>query len=43
MRRFGLRALKWPFSRMEMESVIANLERCEQTIMLGLQVDQTCV
>ncbi|KAH8734444.1 hypothetical protein BGZ61DRAFT_490401 [Ilyonectria robusta] len=41
MRRFGLRALKWPFSRKEMESVIANLERCEQTIMVDLQVDQT--
>ncbi|KAH7001205.1 hypothetical protein EDB80DRAFT_879307 [Ilyonectria destructans] len=41
MRRFGLRALRWPFSRKEIESVIANLERCEQTIMFGLQVDQT--
>ncbi|RYP47171.1 hypothetical protein DL768_006721 [Monosporascus sp. mg162] len=41
MRRFGLRALKWPFSSKDIESVVTNLKRCEQTILLGLQIDQT--
>ncbi|RYP75597.1 hypothetical protein DL771_002297 [Monosporascus sp. 5C6A] len=41
MRRFGLRALKWPFCSKDIESVVTNLKRCEQTILLGLQIDQT--
>ncbi|KAF7551854.1 hypothetical protein G7Z17_g4689 [Cylindrodendrum hubeiense] len=41
MLRFGLRALRWPFSRKEIESIIANLKGWEQIILLGLQVDQT--
>lgn len=41
MRRFGLRALKWPFESKEISTVIANLEHYKQTITLCLQVDQT--
>jgi len=43
MRRFGLRALKWPFEREEVEKVIKNLERCKQLFTLALQADQTYV
>jgi hypothetical protein len=43
MRRLGLRALKWPFDSKEVSGIVANLERYKQTIMLCLQVDQTCV
>lgn len=41
MRRFGLRALKWPFESKEISTVISNLEHYKQTITLCLQVDQT--
>ncbi|KAI1088713.1 hypothetical protein F5B19DRAFT_496110 [Rostrohypoxylon terebratum] len=41
MRRFGLRALKWPFDSKEICDILSSLERYEQTITLGLQVDQT--
>jgi DNA-binding transcriptional MerR regulator len=41
MRRFGLRALKWPFDSKEMNTVVSNLEHYKQTITLCLQVDQT--
>lgn len=41
MRRFGLRALKWPFDMQEVVDIISRLERYERTIHLGLQVDQT--
>lgn len=41
MRRFGLRALKWPFESKEISTVILNLEHYKQTITLCLQVDQT--
>ncbi|KAM5344998.1 hypothetical protein ACJ41O_010860 [Fusarium nematophilum] len=41
MSRFGLRALKWPFQSSEVGNVICSLERHQQTITLGLQVDQT--
>ncbi|KAG4272704.1 hypothetical protein FPRO04_10446 [Fusarium proliferatum] len=43
MRRFGLRALKWPFESKEISTVIANLEHYKQTITLCLQVDQTTI
>lgn len=43
MRRFGLRALKWPFSSKEIEGIIGHLESYERTILLGLQIDQTYV
>ncbi|KAL9572088.1 hypothetical protein ACKAV7_003805 [Fusarium commune] len=41
MRRFGLRAFKWPFDSKEVSGIISNLERHEQTITLSLQIDQT--
>lgn len=41
MRRFGLRALKWPFSSKETETIIRTLERYQLNIMSGLQIDQT--
>ncbi|KAH7030641.1 kinesin light chain 3 [Microdochium trichocladiopsis] len=41
MRRFGLRALKWPFSSKEVDQLLASLERHEKTILLALQADQT--
>jgi hypothetical protein len=41
MRRFGLRALRWPFSSKEIGVIIAHLESYEKTILLGLQIDQT--
>lgn len=43
MRRFGLRSLKWPFERQEMDTIITHLERNEKSIDLALQVDQTYV
>lgn len=41
MRCFGLRALKWPLDSKEVSDVLSRLERHEQTITLGLQIDQT--
>ncbi|KAF5722407.1 kinesin light chain [Fusarium mundagurra] len=43
MRRFGLRALKWPFDSKEINTVVSNLEHYKQTITLCLQVDQTTI
>ena len=43
MRRFGVRALKWPFKNKEVEGIMKDLGRCKDMIFLGLQVDQTCV
>ncbi|KAF4895134.1 Kinesin light chain [Colletotrichum fructicola] len=43
MRRLGLRALKWPFSSKEVDQVLSSLERHEETIWFGLQIDQTSV
>lgn len=43
MRCVGLRALEWPLSKGETESAVANVERCENTITFGFQIDQTYV
>ncbi|KAF4999625.1 hypothetical protein FGRMN_2373 [Fusarium graminum] len=43
MRRYGIRALKWPFKSKEVDQLLANLDRHEKTILLGLQVDQTAI
>lgn len=40
MSTIGVRALKWPFQRQEIQTVIDNLERFKDTISLALQVDQ---
>jgi hypothetical protein len=41
MRRFGIRAFRWPFQSKQVDEVIRKLERCKGTILLALQVDQT--
>ncbi|KAH1664255.1 hypothetical protein KXX46_005601 [Aspergillus fumigatus] len=41
MRKVGLRALKWPLKRTEVEVVVKNLERYKTAFLLSLQVDQT--
>jgi uncharacterized coiled-coil DUF342 family protein len=41
--RVGFRALKWPFESKEVEQIISKLERCQQTMSLAFQVDQTYV
>ncbi|KAI8658994.1 hypothetical protein NCS55_01178200 [Fusarium keratoplasticum] len=43
MRRFGLRALRWPFDSKEVSGIVSNLERYNQTIMWCLQIDQTTI
>jgi hypothetical protein len=40
MSRFGIRALKWPFQSNEVDKIIRDLENCNVTISLALQVDQ---
>ncbi|EMD58222.1 hypothetical protein COCSADRAFT_351273 [Bipolaris sorokiniana ND90Pr] len=40
MSRFGFRALKWPFTSKQVNKIVLNLERYEQTFSLALQVDQ---
>ncbi|KAH7168414.1 kinesin light chain 3 [Fusarium sp. MPI-SDFR-AT-0072] len=37
MRRYGFRALKWPFNSKEVDQLLTNLEHHEKTILLGLQ------
>jgi hypothetical protein len=41
MHRFGVRALKWPFTSKQVKKMVASLEKYEQTFSLALQVDQT--
>ncbi|KAJ6060292.1 hypothetical protein N7444_002146 [Penicillium canescens] len=41
MRKVGLRALKWPLKRAEVEGVIQNLERYKSSFILSLNVDHT--
>ncbi|KAL9489695.1 hypothetical protein ACSS6W_001972 [Trichoderma asperelloides] len=41
MRRFGLRAVKWPFNKGEVEVVIASLVDHREAITAILQIDQT--
>ncbi|CAJ0546948.1 Ff.00g015750.m01.CDS01 [Fusarium sp. VM40] len=43
IRRFGFRALKWPFDSKEVSELINSLEQYKQTITLCLQVDQTTI
>lgn len=43
MRKMGLRALRWPLKRADMEIIIQNLERYKSLFMLSLQVDQRYV
>ncbi|KAL5365099.1 WD40 repeat-like protein [Aspergillus floccosus] len=41
MKKAGLRALKWPLKRKEVEGIVNNLERYKSLFLLCLQVDQT--
>ncbi|KAK4246670.1 hypothetical protein C7999DRAFT_41908 [Corynascus novoguineensis] len=41
MRRLGLRALKWPFESKEVDKIIANLQRDQDSFANALQIDQT--
>jgi WD40 repeat protein len=43
MRRFGLRAWKWPFNRQEVEGIAKSLEDCIRVLSQSLQIDQTSV
>lgn len=43
MRKWGLRALKWPLQHAEVEKVISDIERYKSLFSLALQVDQTYV
>ncbi|KAF2627243.1 vegetative incompatibility protein HET-E-1 [Macroventuria anomochaeta] len=43
MSRFGFRALKWPLTSKQVDKIVLDLERYEQTFSLALQVDQTVV
>lgn len=43
MSKLGLRALKWPLKRAEVDKVIKDLERYQLSFTLSLQVDQTYV
>jgi hypothetical protein len=40
MSRFGVQALKWPFSNKQVEKILLNMEGYGQTFTLALQVDQ---
>ncbi|KAK9859401.1 hypothetical protein MYU51_013337 [Penicillium brevicompactum] len=41
MRKFGIRAMKWPLQRPEVEKMVTNLERYKSSFILSIQVDQT--
>ncbi|KAI1073345.1 hypothetical protein LB507_011700, partial [Fusarium sp. FIESC RH6] len=43
MRRFGVRALKWPFENKDVEGTIQDLVRCRENISLALNIDQTVI
>jgi hypothetical protein len=43
MRKFGIRAFKWPLNRTEVGRLIQNLERYKSSFTLSLQVNQTYV
>jgi hypothetical protein len=43
MRRFGIRAFKWPLNRTEAGRLIQNLESYKSSFTLSLQVNQTYV
>ena len=41
MRKWGLRAFKWPLERSEVDDAISEIERYKTTFGLSLLVDQT--
>jgi hypothetical protein len=43
MRYLGLRALAWPFESKDVDTIIANLQRHQNTFSAALHIDQTYV
>jgi chromosome segregation ATPase len=43
LKRYGLRAMKWPLESKNVEKIVARLEHHKSAITLALQVDQTYV
>lgn len=41
MRRLGLRAFGWPFESKEVDKIIANLQRDQDSFSAALQIDET--
>jgi hypothetical protein len=41
LKRYGLRAMKWPFESKAVEKIVGRLEHYKSAITLALQVDQT--
>lgn len=41
MKRFGVRALKWPLKRAETDSIVQGLGRDRETFLSALQIDGT--
>ncbi|KAI1523476.1 WD40 multi-domain protein, partial [Pyrenophora tritici-repentis] len=41
MSKFGVRALKWPFTSKQVEKIVSSLEGHKHTFTLALQIDQT--
>jgi hypothetical protein len=41
MSKFGVRALKWPFTSKQVEKIVSSLEGHMHTFTLALQIDQT--
>jgi hypothetical protein len=43
MSRYGIHALRWPFTSNEVDGIIKKLDKCRDNISFNLQVDQTYV
>lgn len=43
MRRFGARALIWPFKSNEVDTILKKLESCKDSMLFSLQIDQAYV
>ena len=43
MKKFGMRALKWPFDKKEVDNAVAIIERCKTTFNLAVGCDQAYV
>jgi hypothetical protein len=41
LKRYGLRAMKWPFESKNVEKIVARLEHHKSAITLALQINQT--
>jgi conjugal transfer/entry exclusion protein len=41
LKRYGLRAMNWPFQSKDVEKIVARLEHYKSAITLALQVDQS--